>query len=60
MSQTAEHDVRRTVELVSYRLCDMGMVVAVAGSPPGGDAVDQYPSVRQKNAAALSAHDGRG
>ena len=33
------------LELARDRCADMRVVVAVAGGPPGGDAVDQYPPV---------------
>ncbi len=40
----------------STRLADMRMVIAVAGGPPGRDAVDQLAAVGQRDAAAVGAH----
>src|SRR5690606_23750719 len=47
-------------ELPLQSLPDVRMVVAVAGRPPRGDAVDQFAPVGENDAAALGArHLGR-
>ena len=55
--QPAEHHMRHRGELALDRLPDVRMVVAVAGGPPGGDAVDQLAPVGEHDAAALGARD---
>ena len=48
--QPAEHHVRHRRELAFHGRADMWMVVAVAGGPPAGDAIDQFAPVRQHDA----------
>ena len=64
MHHAAEHHVRHLRELTLDRGADMRMVVAVAGGPPRGDAVDQLAPVGQHDAAAVRCRDrkrrGRG
>ena len=55
--QAAEHDVRHRRELALDRCADVRMVVAVAGGPPRGDAVDQFAAVGQHDAAAVRRGD---
>ena len=43
------------VELPAHGVADVGMVVAVAGRPPRGDAVDQLAPVGEHDARALGA-----
>ena len=43
--QAAEHDVGHLGELALDRGADMRVVIAVAGGPPRGDAVDQFAAV---------------
>ena len=39
------------------RGADMGMIVAVTGGPPGGDAVDQFAPIGKHDAAAVRRRD---
>jgi hypothetical protein len=55
--QAAEHDVGHRLELALDRGADMRMVIAVAGGPPRGDAVDQFAAVGKPDAAALGRGD---
>ncbi len=55
--QPAEHHMRHRCELPFDRLPDVGMVVAMTGRPPRGDAVDQRAAVGERDAAAVGAHD---
>ncbi|CFM10567.1 Uncharacterised protein [Bordetella pertussis] len=54
--QAAEHHMRHAVQLLAHRLGDMRVVVAMAGRPPRGHAVDQRASVGQLQQAAVAAH----
>src|SRR5207253_1517671 len=47
--------MRHGGELPFHRLPDVRMVVAVAGSPPRRDAVDQFATVGEHDAAAFGA-----
>ena len=51
--QPAQHHVRHPAELPRHRVADVRVVVAVAGGPPGGDAVDQHPAVGQPDPAPV-------
>ena len=56
MGEAAEHHVGHDVELALHRRGDGGMVIAVAGGPPRGDAVDELPPVGEHDAAAARRH----
>ena len=58
--QAAEHHVRHHLELPPHGGGDVGMIVAVAGGPPRGDAVDQHAAVLEDQARTLGGHDGQG
>ena len=60
VGQPAEHHVRHLRQLLGDRAQDMGRIVAMAGSPPGGDPVHQNPAVRQDDAGAFGAHSFQG
>ena len=49
VGQAAEHHVRHDVELGAHGLGDVGMVVTVAGGPPG-----RHPSIRLRPSASSS------
>ena len=49
VGQARQHDVRNPGGLGPDGVHDMGVVVAVAGGPPAGDAVDQFPPVGQRD-----------
>src|SRR4051794_30940292 len=53
-----------SVELAAHGVREVRVVVAVAGRPPGGDAVDQLAPVVEHDACAVGARDrerrGRG
>ena len=53
MHEAAEHHMRHPVDLAPQRGLDMGMVVAVAGRPPAGDAVDQFAPVGEADERTL-------
>ncbi len=53
VGEAAEHDVRHLGELSGDGFADVRMIIAVAGGPPGGDAVDQLASVFEGDGAAL-------
>ena len=55
--QPAEHHMRHRRELALDRRADVRMIIAVAGGPPRGDAVDQFAPVGEHDAAALGARD---
>src|SRR5262249_35327171 len=57
MNEPAEHDVRHQRELALDCGADVGMVIAVAGGPPRGDAVDEFAAIGEHDAAALRADD---
>ena len=54
--EPAEHHMRHVCKLPLDRRPDVRMVVAVAGRPPGRDAVDQLAAVGEHDAAAVGAH----
>ena len=56
MRQPAEHHMRHLLELLGHRVPYVRLVIAVAGGPPAGDAVDQFAAVGQHDARALRAH----
>jgi hypothetical protein len=56
MSEPAEHDMRHHIKLAPHCRRDMGVIVAVAGGPPRGDAVDQLAPICQHDAAAPRRH----
>jgi hypothetical protein len=60
VGEPAEHDVRQDVELAAHGVADVGMVVAVAGRPPRGDAVDQLAPVGEHDPRAMGAHHRHG
>ena len=55
MRQPAEHHMRHLLELSRDGFANMRMVVAVAGGPPAGDAVDQLAPVGELDPRALRA-----
>ena len=55
-----EQDVVEAFRLVGQGLHDAGVSVPVQGRPPGRDAVDQDPPVRQGQGRALGARDRQG
>jgi hypothetical protein len=57
VNQATKHDVRHRRELRFHGLSDVRMIVAVAGRPPAGDAVDQFTPVGQSDARAMRAHN---
>ena len=59
VDQAAEHHVRHGVELGAHGPGDVGMVVTVAGGPPGRHPVDQAAPVGQLQPAAVAAHHGQ-
>ena len=58
--QPPEHHVRHGLQLTLHRLADVGVVVAVAGRPPGRYAIDQLAAVGQDDAGPLGARDRQG
>ena len=57
VNEATKHDVRHRRELRFHGLSDVRVIVAVAGRPPAGDAVDQFAPVGQSDARALGAHN---
>ena len=57
MGEPAQHDMGDTVELVLDRIHDVRVAIAMAYGPPGGDAVDQFASVRQPQPNPLCSSD---
>jgi hypothetical protein len=57
VGQPAEHDMRHQHKLPLDRGADVGVVVAVAGGPPRGHAVDEFASVCEHNARPVRARD---
>ena len=55
--QAAEHHVRHGLDLRAQGVGDVRMVVAVAGGPPRGQAVDQFAPVRQHQPRTACRHD---
>ena len=51
--QAGEHHVRHLRHLALDRSADVGVVVAVTGGPPCGDAVDQFAAVGKRDPAAF-------
>jgi hypothetical protein len=56
--QAAEHHVRHAVDLLVKGAGDMRVIVAVAGRPPRGQAVDQFTPVVQHEARAACGDHG--
>ena len=60
VGEPAEHDVRHQRKLSLDRFPDVGMVIAVAGRPPGCDPIDEFASVGEHDAAALGTDHRQG
>src|ERR1700751_3061182 len=57
VSEAAEHHMWHDGKLALNRGADMGMIVAVARGPPGGDPVDELASIAEHEPTAVRAHD---
>lgn len=56
MYQAAKHDMRHDIKLVAYRCVNVRMVVAMAGCPPGGGAINQLTSIVQGDAHTVGCY----
>ena len=55
VDEPPQHDVRHQRELALDGLPDVGMVIAVAGRPPGCDPIDELAPVGEHDTAPLGA-----